>query len=61
MWKKEIERRPLLAAGAAAGLSAVLPSLSIAQTRPDGSGTVADDRATMMWSFSHASHQSMVP
>jgi hypothetical protein len=42
MSKNEIERRPLLAAGAAAGLSAVLPSLSIAQTRPEGSGMAGD-------------------
>jgi Cupin superfamily (DUF985) len=42
MSKKEIGRRPLLAAGAAAGVSAVLPSLSIAQIRPEGSGMAGD-------------------
>src|SRR5215204_3217909 len=42
MSKKDIGRRPLLAAGAAAGLSAVLPSLSTAQIRPEGLGMAGD-------------------
>ena len=40
--KKEIGRRPMLAAGAAAGLSAVLPSLSSAQSRPEVWGMAGD-------------------
>src|SRR5215207_6869443 len=42
MSKIRIGRRPLLAAAAAAGASAVLPSLSIAQSRPEGSGMAGD-------------------
>src|SRR5215203_4816976 len=42
MSKIRIGRRPLLAAAAAAGASAVLPSLSIAQSRPEGSSMAGD-------------------
>jgi predicted cupin superfamily sugar epimerase len=42
MSKKEVGRRPMLVAGAAAGVSAVLPSLSIAQSKLGGSGMTGD-------------------
>jgi uncharacterized protein len=42
MSKTRIGRRPLLAAGAVAGVSGVLPSLSIAQMRPEGLGMAGD-------------------
>src|SRR5215217_9471550 len=42
MSKTRIGRRPLLAAGAVAGVSGVLPWLSIAQMRPEGLGMAGD-------------------